>query len=418
MADTGWEPLRAPRETPSGPGGQNQIGHLGSPAFARLALTHALVMAGDTLITLALAGSLFFSISPTAARSRVVLSLLLTMAPFAVVAPVLGPAIDRARRGKRVMVVTSAAGRVIVCLAMSRVVDSLLLFPTAFAALVLSKAYSVAKSALVPASVQGHEELVEANSKLAIGGVVAGFVASVPAVALLHFAGARPVLVLAGSVFAVAAVAGLRVIEEPATVGFPADDGSAEAARPAHVVLASFGMAVLRGIVGFITFLVAFDFRRADAPSWWFGVVLAASMAGTMLGSFVAPRIRRTAGEERMLMGSLLVVGALAALSSGSPGRASAAVLAGVVGVAASVAKLAFDALVQRDAPGREHGRSFARFEATFQLAWVAGALVPSGLDVDLDVGFALIAVAAIAMTVATIVLGRPRRPGRAAIQS
>lgn len=404
MGDAGWTPLRPPT-VPAREAGAS----LSAAPFARLALAHALVIAGDTLITLALAGSLFFSISPTAARDRVVLSLVLTMAPFAVVAPVLGPAIDRARRGKKVMVVASAAGRMLVCALMIRVVDSLLLFPAAFTALVLSKAYSVAKSALVPASVDGYDELVEANAKLAIGGVVAGFAASVPGLLVLRFGGAEWVLALATAVFAVAAIAGMRVAEAPAALEHPAVGGATDA-RPAHVVLASVTMAVLRGIVGFLAFLVAFEFRRAGVPTWWFGVVLAVSMAGTMVGSVIAPRLRGSVREERMLAAAIGIVGTLAALGSGSPGRVSAALLAGVVGVAAAVAKLAFDALVQRDAPGREHGRSFARFEATFQLAWVAGALVPSAIAVKLDLGFALIAVAAIGMTVAYLVLGRSPR--------
>src|ERR1700679_4321828 len=64
-------------------------------AFGRLALVHVIMMAGDTLVTVSLAGSLFFSVSPTEAKSRVLLYLLLTIAPFAVVSPLLGPLIDK-----------------------------------------------------------------------------------------------------------------------------------------------------------------------------------------------------------------------------------------------------------------------------------------------------------------------------------
>ena len=54
--------------------------------------------------------------------------------------------------------------------------------------------------------------------------------------------------------------------------------------------------------------------------------------------------------------------------------------------------KLAFDSLVQRDAPGANHGRSFSRFEARFQVAWVVGALVPVLLPVPARLGSALVA--------------------------
>jgi hypothetical protein len=66
-------------------------------------------------------------------------------------------------------------------------------------------------------------------------------------------------------------------------------------------------MAVLRAVVGFITFLVAFDFRRSRAPAWWFGVVLAGSSVGSLLGAALAPRLRRVVREETILVGSLLV---------------------------------------------------------------------------------------------------------------
>jgi len=118
--------------------------------FGRLALTHVLMTAGDTLFAVSLAGSLFFSISPTAAKDKVILYLVLTMAPFAVVAPALGPLIDRSRGARRGMVVASALGRAILCPFLARDIHSLLLFPEAFAMLVLSKVYLVTKGALVP----------------------------------------------------------------------------------------------------------------------------------------------------------------------------------------------------------------------------------------------------------------------------
>jgi hypothetical protein len=118
--------------------------------FGRLALTHVLMTAGDTLFAVSLAGSLFFSISPGAAKDKVILYLLLTMAPFAVVAPALGPLIDRSRGARRAMVVTSALGRALLCPFIARDIHTLLLFPEAFLMLVLSKVYLVTKGAIVP----------------------------------------------------------------------------------------------------------------------------------------------------------------------------------------------------------------------------------------------------------------------------
>jgi hypothetical protein len=65
------------------------------------------------------------------------------------------------------------------------------------------------------------------------------------------------------------------------------------------------------------------------------------------------------------------------------------------VALAAASGKLAFDSLVQRDAPDVNYGRSFARFEARFQLTWVLGAFLPVVLPLPERLGFFLVAIAA-----------------------
>lgn len=381
--------------------------------FARLARTHALAMAGDALVTMALAGSLFFSISPNAARGRVALSLVLTMAPFAVIAPFLGPLVDRAGRGRRATVAAAGAGRAVLCLVMARVLDGLLLFPVAFGILVLSKAYSVAKSSLVPSAVGADDELVQANAKLAIVGVLAGLTAAAPGVLVLRVFGAPWVLRLAAVAFVVSAASAVRLVERrtgPRTGEIP---GARSGAAVRGVVVAGVGMAVLRAAVGFLTFLVAFEFRRPPtAPAWWFGVVLAASMVASLLGAVVAPRLRSLLREERLLAGCLSLVAVAGLLlardpRAGAGALVAAASMAAVVGIAAGAGKLAFDAIVQRDAPDAARGTAFARFEASFQLVWVVGALVPVVVTVPQRLGFAVLGVAAATACVASVAARR-----------
>lgn len=381
-----WRPLRKPLPAV-------EIRLSASP-FSRLSVAHALAVAGDSLVTMALAGSLFFSISPSEAQGRVALSLVLTIAPFAVVAPLLGPAIDRARGGRKFTMLAAGGGRAVAALLAARVIDGLLLFPAAFVLLVLSKTHAVAKSSLVPTVVESKEGLVQANSRLAILSSVVGFAAAVPGVILLRFAGSDWVMRLAAVTFVAAALASTRIVQirpdDPA-----ARQAASEELRHAGIALAGTAMGVLRAAVGFLTFLVAFGLRRSDSPAWIFGVVLAVSVAGTFLGAATAPRLRKRLSEEHLVAGSLglVVLGGLLASEVG--GRGGAVLAAAAVGVAASAGKLGFDSLVQRDAPDATQGRWFARFEAIFQLAWVTGALVTVVLDVPLRAGFVLLAVAA-----------------------
>ena len=121
-------------------------------------------------------------------------------------------------------------------------------------------------------------------------------------------------------------------------------------------------MGLVRGIVGFLTFLLLFELR--DGDTWKLGAVLLLTGAGALLGSAVAPALRRSFPEERMLTTLLAaaVVGGLAAAWIG--GLAASMLLAGIVAVVSTAGRLAFDSLVQRDAPDANRGRSFAALRA------------------------------------------------------
>lgn len=380
----GWQPPSEPRRA-----GAADAFTL-SP-FARLARTHFLSVCGDALVVLALADSLFFSLPTDDARWRVFLYLALTMAPFAVLAPLIGPALDRAAGGRRWMVVGANAVRAPLCLLMIGDLDSLLLFPQAFLILVMGKGYGVARSALVPTVVRNDAELVQANSKLQLLSGIGAVVAAVPGGLAILAAGSHGPLVLAALAFTAATLAALRIPKTTVSTEPPGEAEKAEL-RGLGILLAASAMALIRGVVGFLTFLLAFELQGGDAPPWHFGVVLAVTAAGGLLGAAVAPVLRRSTTEERMLMlvlGLIVVVGLLTAYGGGLLG---AGLLGAAVAVAATAGKLAFDSLVQRDAPDANRGRSFARFETRFQVIWVAGAVLPTVVPIPAELGFLLVA--------------------------
>src|SRR5437868_6944166 len=86
---------------------------------------------------------------------------------------------------------------------------------------------------------------------------------------------------------------------------------------------------------------------------------------------------RRRGGEHPIVIGALALVTAVGFFCSRASGLGAITTLAGVVGLSAAAAKLAFDSIVQRDAPDAVRGRTFARFETRFQLTWVVGAAIP-----------------------------------------
>ena len=112
--------------------------------FARLVYAQAASVCGDACILVSMAGSIFFSSPTSAARGKVLLFLLITMTPFVIVAPVLGPALDRMKGGRRLFLIASAAGRAVLCIALAMYIskpapEGLLVYPLAFGVLVLQK---------------------------------------------------------------------------------------------------------------------------------------------------------------------------------------------------------------------------------------------------------------------------------------
>jgi MFS family permease len=367
--------------------------------FSGLAIVNALSGVGDAFVTVALAGSVFVSVSLHAARGRTALGLLCTVLPFAVVGPFVGPMIDRVKGGRKLIIFLAAIGRMAACLMMAAWIHSLLLFPAAFLSLVCSKTYAVARAALVPGVVDGDQDLVRANSRLAIGGSI--FTTLAAAIGALIYKGLGSHVLLDFDVLVFAATAGLslyllrdaREPEVPPNARLAPKRG--RPVIPREVALAQVAMAGMRAAAGFLTALVIFAFRERGTPVIWYGLVAVASVGGNMSGAALAPRLRDRFSEKKLVAGAAILILATALVAANAPSdhyRPAAFLLALVIGFAASVAKAAFDAIVQRETQDSDRSRLFARFESLFQLVWAFGALIPTLIDTSLFAGFIVVA--------------------------
>ncbi len=348
--------------------------------FARLVYAQAAGACGDACILVSMAGSIFFSSPTSAARGKVLLFLLITMTPFVIVAPVLGPALDRMKGGRRLFLVSSAAGRALLCVALAMYIskpapEGLLVYPLAFGVLVLQKGSTIAKSALVPALVKDDGELVTANSRLALINAVGAFVGAAPAFVVYKLFGADWSLRFGAVVFVAATILAIQI---PRTrLRAPANEQLQKLERDEmhtpSILLGSSAMATLRASVGFLAFFAAFSLKH-DLLA--LGMAGAAAYIGNFLGVVIAPRLRRSFREEVILASSLVLPAAftlLGALVAGSVGFVLAAF---TIGIGAAAGRLGFDSLLQRDGPDAARGRAFAKFETRFQLVWVIGGMI------------------------------------------
>ena len=293
--------------------------------------------------------------------------------------------------------------------------DSLLLFPIAFAILALSRVALVARGAILPEAIPPGRTLVAANSSLAKTSAAAGIVVVPVGLGLLRVFGTGAELRFAGLVYLAGAVALPRSRRAARAEAGPGPVRPIPA-RLRRAVVATAG---LRFGVGFLAFHLAFGLRREHVGAIGLGVLIAAAALGALCGGAIAGRLRAVLAEDGIVAASLV----LAALAAGAAGVwlgiAAAACLTGAFGLASGASKIAFDALLQSVTPEGARGRAFARYEAVWQLSWVAGALVPVAIALPLQAGVVAAGVLAAALGVLYALgsLRSARRPPRGATE-
>lgn len=351
-------------------------------------LAHLGSVAGDAMVAVALAGSIFFQIPVGEATGRVALYLALTMAPLAIAGPLLVPLLDRAGP-RRAISFGAALGRAIVCVYAAPRFGTLLLFPSALVLLVLAKVHGITRNGLAVAYAGPNEGLVRANARLGRIGVGGALLGAAPALALFRLGGAPTTLYGAAAMYAMAAALNLRLPHARVP------GGRAEVTRRGAIpqlAAPAIGAAGLRAATGFLLFALAFALRRGGEPTWWFGVLAAAGTAGGFLGNVIAPRLPSRLREEALVVACVAAAGVGAIVAFAAFTLPVLTVFALVVGATAELGRLAFQTLMQRLAPGGAHGRVFVRYEVAFQLAWVVGALIPALAPIDLRGGFLILA--------------------------
>lgn len=370
----------------------------GESGLTQLLWVNALHMAGDAMIAVSLAGTLFFAASADAQRGNVALYLLVTMAPFAVLAPVIGPALDRLQRGRRWAIAISHLGRAVLALVMITHFDDLWLYPAALGVLVLSKAHNVLRAAVVPRVLPPAMSLTSANARLSVFGLATAGVAGAIAAGIAAVLGFDWELGATSFVFLAAGVLAVRLprhVDVPTgelqadvytTAEIPIGRGRRRRVSP-HVVLALRANTALRGLGGFLTIFSAFLVQATFDGGWEatlaLGAIAAAAGVGSFAGTAVGSRLH-AAEPDRLVLISAASAAAITVLAAFFYSFAMAAVVALVAAVTNALGKVSLDAIIQREVPESLRASAFARSETMLQLAWVFGgafgiALPPIG---------------------------------------
>jgi MFS family permease len=414
---------------------------------------------GDAFVAVALAGTLFFSASVDQARGRIALALLITIAPFAVLAPFLGPMLDRVQQGRRYILMGTLLARGLLCWGMAGAVqhnDAVTLLPAAFGVLVLQKAYGVTRAAVTPRLLPSEITLVTANARSALGGLIASTLGAGAAVGVSFLAGGgsggAAWVLRAGTAIYLAAIA--LALRLPAGVDTPLEPEAAvpEAGpqAPAEPVTEPLGPggtrpmprrgggrtglrrvftmpiigpvvreamqanAALRAFSGFMIFFLAFILRTVHFPGTPDKLALGEMIAAAGIGGFIGTgngSALKSRAPQVIIFGMLTLAAITTALCAVFFSLWAALVVALAAALGQALVKLALDSILQHEIGEEVRSSTFAVSETLHQLSWVAGGL--AGLLMSLTnsgVAGLSFAAAALSMALVAIVLARRRR--------
>jgi MFS family permease len=401
----------------------------GDSGLSRLIELHAFNAAGDAAVAISLAGSLFFQVPTGEARGQVSLFLGLTMLPFAIVAPLIGPFLDRFSHGRRWAIGATMAIRGFLCwvLASAVATESKWLFPAALGVLVSSKAYGVTRAAAVPRLVPPNLTLVKANARISMAGVVGAGV-SAPLAGLAAMAGPQWSLRYAFLVFVLGTIWAIRLPGKVdsdegegviAMVGVPTEPGSPRRRPririPAAVAFALRANCGPRWLSGFLTMFMAFLLRENPIDGWkpelLLGLVIGGAGLGNTLGIAAGSVLRRLNPSVTVVL-ALLADCVIALLGALFYGVLTLVLIGLTAGLSQALAKLALDSTIQRDVPERMRSSAFARSDTTLQLAWVIGGFVGIAIPLIPRLGLG-VAAGVLAAWAALVLVGRGSRPAR-----
>ncbi|KAA9161782.1 MFS transporter [Amycolatopsis acidicola] len=370
-------------------------------------LTYAVMLnyASDAAMAVALANTLFFAATSGESRGRVALYLLITIAPFALVAPVIGPALDKIQRGRRLAMCVSSIGQGLMAVLMAMHFDDWGLYPAALGMMVLSKSFTVLKSAVTPRVVPRGVTLSKTNARLTVFGLAAGGVFGAVASGVNSLIGSSGALYFTALICVAAAVQSMRIPswvevtagEVPATLkAQPTSRKRQPLSR--DVVVSLWGNGSVRVLTGFLMMFAAFAVKahaeqNGQSPFMQLlllGLIGAAAGVGGFIGNALGSRLS-FGHPTQVVLGCVAATLASTILATVLAGIATATIVGLVGSTSSALAKISLDASIQADLPEESRASAFGRSETVLQLAWCFGGAMGLLLPPTYWLGFLVV---------------------------
>ncbi|MGW4483226.1 MFS transporter [Amycolatopsis sp. NPDC004368] len=364
--------------------------------------------ASDAAMAIALANTLFFAATSGESKGKVALYLLITIAPFALVAPVIGPALDKIQRGRRLAMCVASIGQGLMAVVMALHFDDWLLYPAALGMMVLSKSFTVLKAAITPRVVPPEITLSKTNARLTIFGLIAAGVFGGLASGVNAISGSAGALWFTALICVAAAVQSMRIPswvevtegEVPTSLSARPEPKRKKQRQPMgrHIVVALWGNGSVRVLTGFLMMFAAFAVKaqtegQGHSPFMQLlllGVIGAAAGAGGFVGNALGSRLQ-FGSPDQVILACVAACTGVTLIATLLPGLATAAVVGLVGATASALAKISLDAVIQEDLPEQSRASAFGRSETVLQLAWCIGGAVGLLLPPTYWIGFLVV---------------------------
>ncbi|MBV9721739.1 MAG: MFS transporter [Mycobacterium sp.] len=417
----------------------------------------------DAATTVALANTVFFAGASVDDEGGAALYLLLTVVPFALIAPIIGPVLDRLQHGRRFAMAVSFALRLPLIIMLYVGYDAATnsyrawaLYPSALGIIVLSKSFSVLRSTLIPRVMPPTSNLVRLNSHMKVvgliggtllgGGVAAGTeIGFKTAVQTTSGLSAKDLhLPLALSVGIIAAVWGAYLCmrtprwievtagEVPTRLSYhhsnkrsnafrlrqPLSRSALDSSKPRQplsreILTSWWGNVTIKVMAGFLFLYPVFVAKaQQDVGSrhlGMLGIIGGAATVGTFVGSAATDRFAFSR-PAKLVARCTTVVTAAAATTALIGTFYAIAVAALVTSVCSALAKASLDSSLQDGLPDESRASAFGQCESLLQVGWVAGGAAGVLSYTNIRVGFLIIsAFLALGLVIAMLIYrGRP----------
>lgn len=327
---------------------------------------------------------------------------LLRMVPSAVLAPMLSPLVDRGRRERVLVVVSTLRGLATVAAAVVVTLDAsvLLVYAAAVLSTIAATLYRPAHSALLPSLCRTGHELASANVVRGLLDSVATLVGPLVATVLLGVAGVDLVFAVAAlaSFWSAALMVGLRY-DAPPRPAATRPNLVAEALDGVRAVVRHRGLslvlglaaaqALTRGALTVLSVVVAIELLGTGEPG--VGALMTAVGVGAVLGSLAASFLVGTGRLGAWFALGVALWGLPLALVGAFPQEAAALVIISFIGVGNALIDVAGFTLIGRMAADEVLGRVFGVLESLVTVFIGLGAMAASLLVGWFDVRTALV---------------------------